>query len=110
MCAWDETDRHPCSPHKGAQHAAVAALGIYSKGVGDLKHGRMGTLQLRGAERLICPKFYASFYFFLLCPDFPHCFARIWEGSCPPASYAYDLKIMIILGMSNIVFIAFSVI
>ena len=63
MCAWDETDRHPCSPHKGTQHAAVAALGIYSKGVG-----------------------------------------------APPASYAYDLKIMIILGMSNIVFIAFSVI
>ena len=33
-------------------------------------------------------------FFFLPCPDFPHCFARIWEGSCPPppcppASYAY---------------------
>ena len=40
-------------------------------------HGRMGTLWL-GAEGLICPKFYT---FFLLCPNFPHCFARIWEGS-----------------------------
>ena len=47
-------------------------------------HRRMGTLRLRGAEGLICPKFYTSFFFFLLCPDFPHCFARIWEGSCPP--------------------------
>ena len=41
-----------------------------------------GTLRLRGAEGLICPKFYT---FFLLCPNFPHCSARIWEGSCPPA-------------------------
>ena len=23
-------------------------------------------------------------FFFLLCPNFPHYFARIWEGSCPP--------------------------
>ena len=43
--------------------------------------GRMGTLWLRGEEGLICPKFYT---FFLLCPNFSHCFARIWEGSSPP--------------------------
>ena len=39
---------------------------------------------------LIC-SFLWPVFFFLLCPNFPHClpefhplFARIWEGSCPP--------------------------
>ena len=50
----------------------------------------LGTLWLRGADGLIWPKFYT---FFLRFPNFPHCFARIWEGSCPPPpppdSYAH---------------------
>ena len=40
-----------------------------------------GDSLVKGAEGWICPKFDT---FFLLYPNFPHCFARIWEGSCPP--------------------------
>ena len=47
-------------------------------------HGRMGTLWLRGAEGLIWPKFYTRFFFFLLCPNFPHCLPEIGRAVPPP--------------------------
>ena len=63
-------------------------------------HGRMGTLRLRGAEGLICPKLYT--YFFLLalprfsslfCPNLggqlPPCLVRL----CLPIVNSYDNKI-----------------
>ena len=45
----------------------------------------MGTLRLRGAEGLICPKFYTKFFFLLLCPDFPHCLPEFGRAVAPPA-------------------------
>ena len=43
-----------------------------------------GDSSVKGGRGVDLPEILHMIFFFLLCPDFPHCFARIWEGSSPP--------------------------
>ena len=47
-------------------------------------HGRVGTLWVRGAERLICPKLYTRCLFLLALPEFSPLFCPNLGGQLPP--------------------------
>ena len=48
-------------------------------------HGHMGTLWLRGAEGLICPKFYTQFFFFFSSRTFATGLPKFGRAVAPPA-------------------------